>query len=496
MKSYFDCINEISAEELYKGLLTYGFFAEKLPPIFSAEDFFQYCENLQQPFSAKDHEYITFDVMRNINIPRSLGIPNPMAYQRMCATLRDNWRELKDYFYRQTYGENYKVSRLHIRKSKNSNVLFDMSYDNWKVDGDPKMDLLIGSRYAVHADISTCFPSIYTHALSWALVGKEKAKTNRYGGWYNEIDKACRLVRNGETHGLLIGPHSSNLLAEIILTAVDHKLRVKWNYVRHIDDYTCYVRTQEQAQQFISELVEELRSYDLRLNYKKTVVEELPIALTKDWKRQLNMYSLVASYGETSYKEASGFLDLAVKLMKENGMDAAILNYAIKTLSGQPLTDNAMKLCARQAMHLAVIYPYLLPLLDQYVFSPYNVVQEDIKKISDLIYMDGIKTANYEQICYSIFFALKYDFEITGISESDVLNSDNCLAKLFGWIYYSKHGTETIKSAFRKQAEQLFHDDMDRNWLFVYEVLTVGKLTGEWKSMKQAEVSFLSPECR
>ena len=38
------------------------------------------------------------------------------------------------------------------------------------------------------------------------------------------IDKACQAVKNGETHGLLIGPHTSNLLSEIILTVVDKQL--------------------------------------------------------------------------------------------------------------------------------------------------------------------------------------------------------------------------------------------------------------------------------
>ena len=54
-------------------------------------------------------------------------------------------------------------------------ALFQMNYDNWRVDGDPETDILMGKRYMVNADISTCFTSIYTHSLSWALVGKEMA---------------------------------------------------------------------------------------------------------------------------------------------------------------------------------------------------------------------------------------------------------------------------------------------------------------------------------
>ena len=46
-----------------------------------------------------------------------------------------------------------------------------MNYSNWKTDGTPEPDLLIGKKYIVKADISTCFPSIYTHSIPWALVG-------------------------------------------------------------------------------------------------------------------------------------------------------------------------------------------------------------------------------------------------------------------------------------------------------------------------------------
>ena len=38
-KTYYDFIKEISADELYDGLLGYGLFSEKLPPVFTSENF-------------------------------------------------------------------------------------------------------------------------------------------------------------------------------------------------------------------------------------------------------------------------------------------------------------------------------------------------------------------------------------------------------------------------------------------------------------------------
>lgn len=40
MMSYADCMNEITADELYDRLIKYGLFSEKLPPVFDGELFF------------------------------------------------------------------------------------------------------------------------------------------------------------------------------------------------------------------------------------------------------------------------------------------------------------------------------------------------------------------------------------------------------------------------------------------------------------------------
>lgn len=496
MKSYVDCMNEISAEELYEGLLVHGMFSSRLPPIFSAESFGRYCKVMARGFEKRECDYVVFDAMRNVNIPRSLGMPNPMAHQRLCASVREYWGQIQAHFGEFCKGQEHKISRVHVRKFKGRKSMFDMNYDNWKVDGDPEVELLIGAKYIVHADIATCFPSIYTHALCWALDGKEKAKGERKDGPYNSLDEACQRVRNGETHGLLIGPHVSNLLAEIILVAVDRELGKEWKYVRHIDDYTCYVRTRDEAERFIRKLTAELRKFDLLVNHKKTIVEALPVPIEKEWKRQLSVYSLIASYGKTGYREASSYLGLAVKLMKENNADAAILNYAIKTLSGQQLTDNAKRLCVKQTMHLALVYPYLVPLLEEYVFKPYSVSDGEIADFAKLMYEEGVETGNLEQCCYSIYYSLKHSFCLSEIRLRHILNSDNCVFKLLGWLYYRRYGTKCERKKLKEHAVDLYQKDMDRNWLFVFEALSVGELKGDWKPMKREKVSFLKDEFR
>lgn len=75
-----------------------------------------------------------------------------------------------------------------------------MNYDDWRNAGSPKDDLLIGKRFVVKADISTFFPSIYTHSIPWALVGKAVAKQNRSKSkWFIKLTKSVKRL-NMERH--------------------------------------------------------------------------------------------------------------------------------------------------------------------------------------------------------------------------------------------------------------------------------------------------------
>ena len=213
-KKYTDFMDEISSDELYEGLLAYGLFAEKLPPVFTSVPFFNYCKTRSEEFKLNKHwnEYITFRVMRNISIPRLMGIPNPFRYQMLCAELKNDWDQLRNHFHKQTDGQDYRVSRIHVRKEYDSKHIFKMNYKNWRTDGNPELDLLIHNvgksndsskvarRFIVQADISTCFASVYTHSIPWALAGKNIAKQGIKDKelYYNRIDKVCSNMCNGE----------------------------------------------------------------------------------------------------------------------------------------------------------------------------------------------------------------------------------------------------------------------------------------------------------
>ena len=505
---YIDYMEELSKEDIYEGLLGHGLFSEKLPPILTSETFCQYCMDHEISASKKHHQYIKFSSIRNTNVPREFGIPSPFSYARLCNGLSENWDNLIEHFRTQTESQEFKISRIHIRKQKHSKTIFKMNYNDWKVDGTPELSMRIGARYIVSADISTCFPSIYSHAIPWALVGKKNAKETKGDSlWYNTLDTLVQNQTDGETHGLLIGPHASNLIAEIILTKIDNALQEKWKYIRNIDDYTCYVRSRDEADRFIAELTKELRFYRLDLNSKKTSIMELPQTMESEWVNKLkiltgsNSRCLSLFDSLPSYRAVQILLDEALKLMKENNGNSAIMKYVMAIIAGKKTLKrfpSTIRYYIKTIFHYALIYPYLVTSLEEFLFAPFGkyIEKNDLSDFLNMLYDRGIETLNYEASYYAIYFSLymqkKYGkiIDINNVSFENAIGSENCIFMLFTYLYCKERKLKDKVNNFKEDAKE--RNEQEDYWLYFYEVLSVNELKNEWKAIKREKVSFIS----
>lgn len=89
-----------------------------------------------------------------------------------------------------------------------------------------RAELRSHGRFLVRADISRFYQSIYTHSVPWALHGKAFAKRYRRArNVGNQLDQLLRSCQDEQTNGIPIGPDSSLLVAEIILSAIDERLK-------------------------------------------------------------------------------------------------------------------------------------------------------------------------------------------------------------------------------------------------------------------------------
>lgn len=507
--SYMEHLESISAKQLYEGLLGAGLFADTLPPVFTSMPFLAYCEETRRTFSDRPSAYITCESVRNNGEARQMGIPNPFAYERLCSFLRTHWKDFRAYFAVHTKGQPHKISRIHLRRMKNTVSLFKMTYQSKGDRCSPIVPRLIAetdysARYVVETDVAKCFPSIYSHALVWALESKQWAKEHRNGKgecqWPNQFDTLVRNLKSGETNGLMIGPHASNFLAELILVRVDEELYEKGykTLVRHIDDVDYYAKTREEAERFIVEQRSALKAYELLINNKKTKITPLPVVAEDDWVRRLNNFVCLLPKDRLELKHVRSFIDFVVELVTATG-NGSVISYAMAIVVGRWMTAPASEYYCRSIFHLSMLYPYLYRFLDERVLLPFSPDLSQVKKLAERMFEHGLEMHNYEESCYAIYFSIRYSFRLASFDLRKIIDRQDCVLCSMALLYVRQWKEDD--SSLVQYALTLVGDEfsMWENWILVYEVLTTKQLSAvksfkdDVVALKKTGISFLKP---
>ncbi len=99
----------------------------------------------------------------------------------------------------------------------------------------------------------------------------------------------------------------------------------------------------------------------------------------------LESKNLIIDEKETvNYRVCGEYLDNIIEMVHREKENYAILNYAIKILDKMNLTKNARSYRSKLIVHLALIFPYIVPLLEDYIFKYEDEIF--IKIVSNKIY--------------------------------------------------------------------------------------------------------------
>lgn len=137
--------------------------------------------------------------------------------------------------------------------------------------------------HLVRTDIKSFYPSIYTHSIAWALHSKNSVRNKRnihnYRLLGNRLDRLFQYANDRCTNGVPIGPVVSDIVAEIIASAVDaifsKQIRaenIECEIVRFKDDYRMLVKSEQDGRRLIKFLQTALKQYNLELNESKTAI--------------------------------------------------------------------------------------------------------------------------------------------------------------------------------------------------------------------------------
>jgi hypothetical protein len=266
-----------------KRLLSHGYFAPELPPCFVSNDLAKYRRSILEGIDALPptrrgnpghHAFVSepawFYFPRFGTEDRRHGVPNPIAHLLLSRALADNYVDLR--------------RKAHASEITLSPPVFDWSGSralmrpSVEIRDDFRVHLSSRREEYVAADLRAFFHSIYTHAIPWAIHGKDFAKHNRGLAHYgNLIDLLCRNAQDGQTLGLPVGPDTSRLIAEIVASAVDVHLQQRLGIgvhdaSRYIDDYTLSSPNGVSGEELLAVLRQSVAFFELELNNEKSAI--------------------------------------------------------------------------------------------------------------------------------------------------------------------------------------------------------------------------------
>ncbi|MFS1525801.1 antiviral reverse transcriptase Drt4 [Microbulbifer sp. 2304DJ12-6] len=469
----------LKKKKISDSLLKWNYFPiqkknrEEIPPVFNSSSFNEGVATLLCNTKSRlgGYDQVEYRATRFNNVPRSLSIPHPQPYAKLCLEIQSNWNVIST-----IEGNQSSIIRPHPHKDGR---IIIMDYESSQRSSHRHLNKSLGMRFLVHTDISNFFNSIYTHAIPWALVGFDQAKKNKqaHGEWYNKLDKYQRQCKRDETMGVPIGPATSNVFAELILQRIDEKLRnMNFSFIRYIDDYTAYCSSNEQAEDFILKLSQELKRYKLTLNLKKTHILQLPEAISVDWVADLS--TRCPKSKKINCHDVIRYLDYALSIQRKTP-DGSVLKFAVKTISSK--VDTAAKLSlAKYALSLAFHYPVIIPLLDKLIIGLHRTDGFNLEGKLLKLLTESIRASRSDGISWSLYLLKKHcTARVSDSIANQIVATADCFSITMLYLL-GGHEEKVITFASQITRQDLFA--IDAQWLLLYQLFFDGKISNPYSN--------------
>lgn len=342
-------------------LVTKGLLPENLPPVFTTASVWTALapKHLAYVVTPKaTGELCLYNSSKRGGQRRVFAIPHPLFVKEQGLFLRKHWSQIEALF-DTAVGS---VSRPQVDAAGPRHVRITSHRDLPKI----RLQTLSRFKFCLVTDVSRFFYSIYTHALPWALNGKAAAKTdndkNSATVFGNRLDFIIRQAQAKQTIGIPVGPDSSKIAAEIIMSAVDQSFIKRSGqsapvYVRHVDDYWIGGHTYEECEKHLANLRAALRDYELDINESKTRIISTSYVFGETWPSEFDK-AIEVDFGFLM-DEHSGISTLAHvvdRATKEN--DDGIIRHVIRIFDKKKLWDTNWNILEHFLAQCSVQFPH------------------------------------------------------------------------------------------------------------------------------------------
>lgn len=462
-----------------------GYFVDQIPPCFSTNSLANafngkdFCKKLFSTFNIKKVKTypIEISIYKAGLLRRVLSFPNILAYLKLLSILQSNFDEYKD-----------------LISSKNSespaNILTTLDYpSNFRQSMMNRNIKFSGNKYKLTIDITNCYSSIYSHSISWALLGKETAKAmamdyNLQNGTYdkaNQIDRANTRLKLSETNGLITGPFSSRIISEIILGAIDKILADKgYEFSRYVDDYNFYFTSKYDCEKAIGDIATILSEYNFKINESKIKIEEYPFDVLED-------YAAIFNQPLNSKFPAYNTLQTAA-LLDSNGKKGTY-KYAFKLLRNNKSLQTCGYYETKCLFYELISIIINRPPMARFAVEMISTLQvefsadEMIDKLNDLLEKE-LSSHHDQEVLWLLYIILRYSSKITPSNICTILSKSNDFAimmvldllnnhrdQIANYDIIAKEVDETIKEHLILLEKELSSENLfSKRWFLVYEI--------------------------
>jgi hypothetical protein len=315
-------------------LLAKGYLPVQLPPAFSSLTFASELPKFESAW-AKGKPPATllskYSVARSSFYRRHTALVNPIGFYFLAKEVATYWPQIEQHYQKTSLSRSvptFTESIRAIRLKKFSELHED------------KITSAAGFKYALITDVTSFFPTIYTHTIPWALHTKAVAKANqnkssRYFG--NILDDKCMGLQDRQTIGLPIGPDTSHIIAEIIAVAIDLQLAKEFGKVpdgfRYVDDFFLFFGRHEDAEKALAILTRTVGSFELQLNAAKTRIIEVKSLVEESWKYSIK--KLVISADRRQQKNDIHHYFEFMFSLEQRVKDESLVKYGLKRISSK-----------------------------------------------------------------------------------------------------------------------------------------------------------------
>lgn len=506
-----------------------GYFPKELPPAFNTYSFALRYEEISNKFNpipsspaSESTKGTVYSITKRELNRRNLTLLNPVSFLDLVLYIDANINDIQNVCKRSKYSESIPTYDINIKsrcyKPCSPSVLALMKR---------KIIAARNKKVEIKLDINNFYPSIYTHSITWAMVGKDLAKSiwrtngnkpiaapsNKDEELYNiayNLDVLIEHCQDKQTSGIPVGPDTSFIVAELLASYVDQKVEAAFPNVtacRYYDDYSLFVSSREEAEAVIRYIQQVLCDLELSINEAKLEVKDAPFHFINDFTEELAPFKFD---GQKTEKALMRYFNILWKLCELHpNRITTIIRYGLKPLGNEKLIigSQTKELFESLLYKTALLDPSCLDqvcqLLSHRAFTP---TTSTLEELIESIVSHHAPLNHHHEVAWSLWFCKKYSLAIGKDSVIkifdmlnpvctlvllDILNNNNTMQPL-----KSDHqiDNQIKKIDSTAKPEDLYGDE----WILLYEGVRHGWLSNtqivtgnpHFKVLNDNDVSF------